>query len=573
MTEAILESTFVPADLDCSDFANLQPYYDQLAARPVDTLADLEQWLIDFSDLTAVVSERRSRLYIDHSCRMDDADREAAYMHYVEHIAPKIQPLVFKLQKKCLDSPACAQLEVSDERYRILLREWRTEVGLYRDENIPRFTEVTKLSNNYGKIRGSIAVTYRDQEYTLPQLGKFMEQTDRSVREEVFRLSEAEQFKHRDTIDDIFDKLIALRSTIASEAGEPDYRSYAWKSYSRFDYTPQHCHDFADAVEQCCMPLVTAMDERRLTNLKLDRLRPWDLSVDPFGRPPLQPFDASDVDSFVSTTRQIIDAIAPELGTDFESLRATGCLDLDSRKAKRPGGFQASLEASRRPFIFMNAAGLQRDVETLLHEAGHAFHTLAARTEPLAFLRHAPMEFCEVASMSMELLADDHLGAFYNDDEAARAKRIHLEGIIRLLPWIATIDQFQHWLYTHPDHTRDQRTSAWLRISGRFSSPLVDWTGFEDIRATRWHKQLHLFSYPFYYIEYGIAQLGALQVWLNWKQDPDAAVRAYRAALALGGTRPLPTLFETARIKFDFSAATVAPLMQAIGQELASLPD
>jgi len=572
MPEALLETQFIPADLDCSTFDNLKPYYDQLLDTSLVTAGDLEAWLLNLSDLTAMVYEVRSQLFIAHAAHTEDEEKEKAYFHFVEQVQPKIQPIFFELQKKFLACPSHEQLASDDQRIEMIRREWATDVELFREANIPLFTENTKLSSAYGKLRGKMTVSYRGKEYTLPQAAKFLQNTDRAVREEVWRLSSARQLEDVEPINDIFDKIIKLREQIADNAGHATYRDFVWLDRNRFDYTPGDCHAFADAVEQTCMPLVRQMDEQRRETLNVERLMPWDLAVDPRGRDPLEPFDDDQIEDFVGGVEEIFGALSPDLAADFATLRETNCLDLESRKGKRPGGFQSTLSAQRRPFIFMNAAGLHRDVETLLHEGGHAFHTLAARGEPLVFLRHAPVEFCEVASMSMELLADDHLDAFYDDEDASRAKREHLEGVIRLLPWVATIDQYQHWLYTNPGHSRDERLDAWQQILDRFSSGVVDYSEFAESRRFLWQKQLHLFVYAFYYIEYGIAQLGALQVWLNWRNDPQGAIDAYRRALALGGTRPLPDLFDAANITFDFSSKTVAPLMDAIGAELEKLP-
>jgi oligoendopeptidase F len=313
------------------------------------------------------------------------------------------------------------------------------------------------------------------------------------------------------------------------------------------------------------------LDRQRKADLKLERLRPWDMAVDPKNRSPLRPFGEGQTTMFVDKTRDIFNRLSPELAADFESLRANDNLDLESRKGKQPGGYQCSLEEAKQPFIFMNAAGLQRDVETLLHEGGHAFHMLAARGEPLVFLRSAPMEFCEVASMSMELLGADHFGIFYTEADAARAKRTMLEGIIRFFPWMTTIDSYQHWLYTHPGHSRAERQTFWLSLMSRFGAD-IDWSGHEAVRESLWQRQGHLFHAPFYYIEYGIAQLGALQLWAASRRDGKKALGDYRKALALGGTRPLPELFSTAGVRFDFSEQTLRPLMEAIGEELGRLP-
>jgi oligoendopeptidase F len=402
---------------------------------------------------------------------------------------------------------------------------------------------------------------------------RFTEEPDRGTRQEAWEAITNRRLTDRDSIDAIFDQLLPLRRRIAQNAGMTDYREYTWKALKRFDYTPADCLQFADTIARTCVPVVEALDRQRAVDLKLDRLRPWDLAVDPRHRPPLRPFAETEIDAFVTKTSAIFGRLNPQLAEDFDSLRQSNHLDLASRKGKQPGGYQSTLEEVRQPFIFMNAAGVQRDVEVLLHEGGHAFHALASRDEPLIFLRSAPMEFCEVASMSMELLGSEHFDIFYPDPaESARARRSLIEGIIRILPWIAIIDSFQHWLYTASDPGREARTTQWLALLDRFGSK-TDWTGYEIARATLWHRQLHLFHVPFYYIEYGIAQLGALQLWMKSRVDPRGALANYRAALRLGGSRPLPDLFAAAGIRFDFSQRTLGPLMDAMMEELERLAD
>ncbi len=563
-------SAFIPPKLDCSDFAQLEPIYQALLDRPIDSLDDMHQWLADVSELQAAVSEYGSRCSIDHSCHTDDPEVEKRYMHFVENVQPKIKPFGFEVSKKYLGCGYADHLE--PDRFAVMTREWRASVEIYRDQNVPLQTQGTKTVTEYDKLSGEMLVDFRGQTYTLQQLGRFIEEPDRDTRREAWELSTNRRLQDRDRIDDIYDRLLKLRAEIAANADFDNYRSYQWKSNCRFDYTPADCDRFADAVAATCVPVVDELNRRRRELLELDSLRPWDLSVDVRGRPPLRPFDPDNVGEMVDKVGTIFHRISPVLGEQYGELEMGRNLDLDSRKGKRPGGYQASLEMAKQPFIFMNAAGVHRDVETMLHEGGHAFHYMAARDDPLVFLRHGPLEFCEVASMSMELLALDHMDAFYDEADAARAVRAQIEGTVRILPWIATIDQFQHWIYTHADHSREERTVAWLEIYGRFHGDSVDWTGWEAAREARWQAQLHLFHYPFYYIEYGIAQLGALQVWMNYGQHADAALSDLRAAFALGGKPPLPALFETAGIRFDFSYDTVAPLVEMLQDELAKLP-
>jgi oligoendopeptidase F len=399
-------------------------------------------------------------------------------------------------------------------------------------------------------------------------MAPFLEETDRSLRETAWTLTANRRLADRDPIDAIFDRLVALRGEIAKEAGFDSYVDYAYRNRERFDYGTTEAQEFRDAVEKLVVPLARELNDEHRNTLGLDTLRPWDLSVDPLGRPPLRPFQ--DVEKLAEKTESVFARIDGELAGQFHYMRMKGLLDLANRKGKAPGGYQTTFEDDRLPFIFMNAVGLDGDLRTLLHEGGHAFHTLASRGETLAAYRDCPIEFCEVASMSMELLGARDLDAFYDEKDANRSYRQLLEGTVTILPWIANVDAFQHWIYTHPTHTRDERRAAWVEIHNRFGGS-VDWSGFEEVRSSLWHRQLHIFLYPFYYIEYGIAQLGALQIWRRSLTDRSGAVASYRKALGLGGSRPLPELFQTAGVPFGFAEPTIGPLVDSVRAELRSL--
>jgi oligoendopeptidase F len=563
---------FVPMTLDVADWKQIEPIVQSLLDRPVGSSAEAARWLADASELCSVIDEFGTRRYIDKSCHTDDPTMQAAFMHFVEQIEPKFKPLFFAMQKKYMDLKHRPQptTPADEKKFAMLEKKWAADVDLFREANVPVETEINRQVNEYDKICGSMMIDFQGKQFTPQQMARFFEEPDRALREQAWLATAKRRLQDRAAIDAVFEKLLALRQQLAVNAGLKDFRAYTWKSLKRFDYSPEDCLRFGDSIAELCVPAVDELDRQRKDDLKLDRLRPWDLSVDPRNRPPLRPFKEDQIDLFVDKTRQVFDHLSPELGAEFDSLRLNHNLDLGSRKGKQPGGYQSTLEEVRQPFIFMNAAGLQRDVETLLHEGGHAFHALAA-DEPLLFVRSAPIEFCEVASMSMELLGSEHLGVFYNDADAARAKRTLLEGILRTLPWIATIDLFQHWLYTHPGHSADQRTAHWLTLLDRFGSK-ADWSGHEAARQALWHRQLHLFGHPFYYVEYAIAQLGALQLWLKSMEDPRRALSNYRTALKLGGTRPLPELFSAAGIRFDFSKQTLRPLVDRVREELARLP-
>jgi oligoendopeptidase F len=500
------------------------------------------------------------------TCHTDNAEAEKAYLHFVEHVEPQVKPRQFNLARLYVAHPLRTQLP--SKRYAVFDRDTKVQVELFRPENVPLETEEAKLSQEYQKLSGSLTVQFRGEEKTLVQMGRYLEEPDRALRQEAWELVAKRRLQEAEKFEEIFDQLVKLREQIAKNAGFANYRDYSFRKMGRFDYTPAHCEQFHDAVAAEIMPVVRELQAERKRQLKVETLRPWDLGVDPLGRAPLRPFELAE--TMVSATQGIFDQLDLDLATGFRRMRNLRLLDLSNRKGKAPGGYQSTLAEARVPFIFMNAVGLQRDVETILHEAGHAFHALATRDEDLHAYRSAPIEFCEVASMSMELLGSEFLEEFYPAAEANRARLTHLEGIVTIFPWIATVDAFQHWIYTHPGHTRAERTGAWLELMDRFGGD-ADWTGFDAARANLWHRQLHIFIHAFYYIEYGIAQLGALQVWANSKRSKAAALADYKKALALGGSRPLPELFAAAGCKFDFSRQTMAPLVEMVRGELERL--
>ena len=560
---------FVPGQTVLGDWNQISPLFDQLEADAVRcaTANDLEQWLLDWGELCAALDEESSKRYIAMTCHTDSADAERAYLSFVETIEPRLKPRQFKLDQIYLQHPLRDKL--SKARYELFNRNTRVHVELYREENVSLETEEAKLSQQYQKLSGSLTVQFRGEEKTLVQMARYLEEPDRALRQEAWELVANRRLQEADKFEDIFDELLKLREQIARNAGFPNYRDYAFRAKCRFEYTPQDCVKFHDAIEREIMPVLLELQAERRRELQLPALQPWDLAVDPLNRPPLRPFD--NVEKMVACAQRIFDRLDGDLAKDFRKMHELRLLDLDNRKGKAPGGYQSTLAESRVPFIFMNAVGVQRDVETILHEAGHAFHALAARDEDFyAYRTNVPIEFCEVASMSMELLGNEFIESFYSPPEARRARRDHLEGIVQVFPWIATVDAFQHWIYTHPGHSRTERTAAWLSLMERFGGD-VDWSGYDQARANLWHRQLHIFIHPFYYVEYGIAQLGALQVWANSKRDKARSLEAYKRALSLGGSRPLPELFSAAGCPFDFSDKTMKPLVALVRQELATL--
>lgn len=559
---------FVPAQIDLGNWDAIAVLFDllEIRAAALTTVDALEKWLLDWGELRAALDEEGSRRYIAMTCHTDSPEAERGYLEFVEKIEPELKPRQFKLEQILLAHPLLSALP--KERYLVFARNTRQHVELYRPENVALETEESRLSQQYQKLCGTLTVEFQGEEKTLVQMGRYQEEPERALRQTAWETVVKRRLQEADKFEEQFEGLMALRQRIAGNAGFANYMEYAFRARGRFDYKPEDCIEFHTAIEREVVPLLKKLQADRKRRMGLSGLRPWDLAVDPQNRAALRPFTSGE--QLAAGTQTIFDRLDPKLGGEFAALRNLHLLDLENRKGKAPGGYQCSLAEARMPFIFMNAVGMQRDVETLLHEGGHAFHAMAAQREDFYPYREAPIEFCEVASMSMELLGNDYLEVFYAPAECERARRKHLESIVDVLPWIATVDAFQHWLYTHPGQSRAERGAAWLGLMDRFGGD-VDWSGFEEARKNLWHRQLHIFIHPFYYVEYGIAQLGALQIWAHSRENRATALADYHRGLRLGGSRPLPELFAAAGCRFDFTAPTIRPLMQLLGSELEKL--
>ena len=558
---------FLPANLDLADSGQLNPVFDLLEGDKLVSLRDVERWLWDESELAACLAQEQALRYIRMTCQTDDPEREKEYLFFIENIEPLAKVRFSNLDRKYLETPGRKNLPA--DHYSVLDRRRQNNVVLFRKENVELEMEEAKLAQKYQKATGAMTAHYEGQERTMQQLARYLEEPVREVRQETWLL--VENRRHRDTeaLDEIYDELLAIRQKIAENAGFNNYRDYMFRKKERFDYTSQDCFDYHKAVEEYVVPLLRELDRQREGKLHVDPLRPWDLIVDPENRPPLRPFKTAT--ELVQGCARIFDQVNPKFGQNLRRLAGLGLLDLESRKGKAPGGYQSELTEIRLPFIFMNAVGRDQDVRTLLHESGHAFHTFAVRDGNLLFDYRAdgiPLEFAEVASQTMEIVGGEHLEeTFYSPEDAARSRREHLTLLVRLLAWIATIDAFQHWIYTHPGHSRQEREEFWVSLRKRFGS-IENWEGHENFRRSLWQRQLHLFEVPFYYIEYGIAWTGALGLWTRYRRDPRGAVEAYESALSLGGSKTLPELFGAAGLPFDFGPKTIAPYARELGDAL-----
>lgn len=557
-----LARTYVAQDFDPTDAKALAAAYGELERRSLDSPQALEQWIRDWEELGAVVYDRYSRVHVATTVDTTDAASEKQLMHLLENIVPLTETHGFKLNRKLLGSPHASKLSPF---YSCFLRVARADADLYREENVPLLVQERKLVNEYEKIMGGLTAVFRGEELTLQQLMRFLESPDRKTREEAFRTRAQTRLKIAPELDALFDRMLAVRRKIAVNAGLASYREYMFAAMHRFDYAPKDCFEFHDAIAADIVPLVSRLHAERVGKLKIESLRPWDTQVDPNASTPAQPFE--NIEQLIQRCRLIFNQVDAEIGRYFEHMISHQLLDLGSRKGKAPGGYCTHFSESRTPFIFMNAAGTRRDVETLLHEGGHAFHYYLARELPLHSYHVPGMEFAEVASMAMELLSRPFFGEFYARDQVDSVRSDQLKKILEFFPFMAMIDAFQHWVYTAEDASAPARKKKWAELEKRFQ-PKLDWGGLEDVRDLGWQYP-HVFTVPFYYIEYGIAQLGALTIWRESLGDHARAVQLYKKGLALGGSKPLPELFSTVGGRFGLSSQVIRPLVQAIEKNLA----
>lgn len=563
-----LERHYFPQDFVITTWEALEPYFKELLDRPLNSLNELEQWLKDVSEAEAITNEDACWRQIKMTCDTENKQLEEAFNYFYTEILPQMQPYADRLNRKLVDCSFTASL--NKDKYHTYLRSVKKNIELFREENIPLQSELAVMQQQFGVIAGKMTVSVSGQEYTLQQASKFLENEDRTLREEVYRKIFERRLQDREAMDNLFNQLIEKRNQLAKNAGLPSYTQYRFKELGRFDYTEKECLQFHEAVKTYVLPLVTRIYEKKKEKLGLTTLRPWDVEAHPAGEKPLNPFTTGK--DLLQKTIQCFHQLDPFFADCIARMDQMGHLDLESRKGKAPGGYNCPLAESGAPFIFMNAAGQMDDVTTMVHEGGHAVHSFLAHHLELNAFKDYPMEIAEVASMSMELFSMPYWNTFFdNDEDLKRAKEHQLERVITIFPWIATIDKFQHWIYAHPKHTNEERTAKWMEILNEFSTPAIDYSGLETYRAITWQKQLHLFEVPFYYIEYGIAQLGAIGMWKQFLENKKNALENYTNALSLGGTKTLVQLFEKAGLKFDFSPAHIKTLMEFVHQQMEQI--
>jgi oligoendopeptidase F len=546
----------------------IEPYLKTLVDADISDVDSLKSWLRYRSELEAIISEDAGWRYIRMTCDTTVQKFQDAYTYFVTEIQPKIAPYSHQLNEKVIKCPYIDQ--INDPAFKILFQNIEKDFKIFREENIPLNTEIQNNTKEYGSISGAMTVTIGGKEMTLQQAATILESTDRDRRLQAYQLIADRRYADREKLDRLFDKLITLRHRVAQNADFDNFRDYMFTAMGRFDYTPQDCFDFHESVQHQVVPVLNGLAKERKRKLGLEQLKPWDKAVDPTGKPPLVPF--SGTGDLVDKTIECFNRLDLFLGSCIKTMKEIGHLDLDSKVGKAPGGYNYPLSEIGIPFIFMNATSTLRDLVTILHEGGHAVHSIVTKDLELLDFRHTPSEVAELASMSMELISMDHWDIFFeNADDLKRAKKEHLEQIILTLPWVATIDKFQHWIYEHPEHTEEDRKLRWNEIFAEFADQVTDWTGQEKYRDYLWQKQLHLYEVPFYYIEYGFAQLGAVAIWKKYKENPRKGLDGYLSALKLGNTRSIPEIYKAAGIEFNFGKAYIAELIDFVKDELERL--
>ncbi len=557
---------FVGEDSKVTTWEEIKPFFDALLNRQINSAIELRQWLKDRSELESILSEDMGWRYIKMTCFTENEEYRKAYHYFVEQIQPNIAPVADLLNKKCFENQYLDELS-SLAGYDILIRNLKKEIEIFREENIPLLTEIATDTQKYGQLSGAMMVELNGKEVTLQQASVVLMSIDRAKREEAYRLISERRLKDKEELDTLFTKLIHLRHQVAANAGFVNFRDYMFKAYGRFDYAPKDCFDFHQSIANEVVPLLNKISQERKECLKLTSLRPWDKAVDTEGREPLKAF--TDGKDLTEKSIECFRRLDPFLGQCLSIMKEMGHLDLESRKGKAPGGYNYPLSEIGVPFIFMNATSTMRDMTTIMHEGGHAVHNFLTKDLALGDFKNTPMEVAELASMSMELISMDHWDVFFaNEEDLERAKREQLEDIIETLPWVATIDKFQHWLYESPQHSSEERKLHWNRIFNEFADTITDWSGLEEVKDYLWQKQLHLYEVPFYYIEYGMAQLGAIAVWRNFKNNPKKGLEGYINALKKGNLTTIPEIYKAAGIRFDFSRSYIKELMDFVKSEM-----
>lgn len=560
-----MKHTFLPKNFVLESWESVRPYFEKLETHEFDTEEDLRQWLRAKSELESFLSENLGWRYIRMTCDTANEDYAKAFEYYISEIEPQVNKHAHMLNKKLWETSLKEKLQLPEEM--LLLQCIENQIRNFNEKNLELNTQVQQKQTEYGSIVGALMVLHEDKHLTLQQASALLQSTDENFRKTIYIKIQEQRLSAKDKLNALFEELMKLRQQIATNAGHASFTDYMFVELCRFDYTKDDCKKIHESVEKSVVPMLEVLYTKKAARMGKTKLKPYDMSVDPEMRQALKPFENEE--ELVEKTKTCFEKIDPFFGYCIEQLKAANRLDLSSRKGKAPGGYNYPLYESGLPFIFMNSAGTLRDLVTMVHEGGHAVHSILTHDLELTAYKNIPSEVAELASMGMELISMEHWDVFFADKkELARAKKEHLEQILETLPWVALIDAFQHWIYQNPQHTTTERESKWLELHQRFSPRSIDWEEYVHVRSNLWQKQLHLFEVPFYYIEYAMAQLGAVALWKQYKVSPEESIQKYKKALSLGYTRSISEIYAEAGIKFDFSNEYISDLMLFVQKEI-----
>ncbi len=554
--------------IDPYDLSQLKTWVEGLEAEKPQTAAELDEFLNKVDELNHKLRDTAAEIYIKMTC--DTADKKIAedFNAFQQNVSAYYAPKNNVFKNIALDSPALGEWIAKKGKTGTLLEKiLKNDRDLFREENVALGIEESQLGVEYRTTVGGMTVEFQGEEKTLPEMAVFMKDNDRSVREAAFRARNGKMLAHKQELNDLFDKLFVLRKKEAENAGYKNYRDYIHTAKGRFSYTVQDVLEFHTAVETEMIPLITELNQKRKDKLGVDKLKPWDMAV-PLDGKLLKP--VSKPEDLIPKHIEMMNLVNPVFGRNFKAMDDTKLLDLFNRKNKAPGGYSYPLYKYGASFIFMNAVGLHSDLRTLVHEIGHAMHEFAQADLHYTSMLDLPMEAAELASMSMEMLSMPHWNVCYKDnDDFRKARYDQIEDALRFFPWCMVVDAFQQEIYTKAD-TAELREKAFLDVMDRFSAG-VDWDGLKDEKTAQWLFQLHIFEVPFYYIEYGIAQLGALAMYRQYKKHPVQAVENYKKFLHLGHQVPLSDLYAEAGIELKFTREYIKDLVDFIREELEEL--
>jgi len=557
---------FLPEEFRVTVWSKLKPYYNELQRRSIESLTGFEQWIYDWNELNALFREEVNWRYIHLSVDTENENAKELYTYVIQRILPKVMESEHALNLRLVESPY--KSELNNEEFGIHLRGVENSLEIYRPENVKLSSEIRIKSKNYGKIVGQMMIEFNDQQFPLQKAYSYLESLDRNEREVIYRKIGDRLLLAQNEFDELFDDLLSLRNQQALNAGFDNYRDYKFKEMGRFDYGVKDCKTFHESVKNQVVPILNEIFKIRKSALNLDRLHAWDTKVSIEGTKRLEPFE--NTTTLIENTIECLTRVSPFFGACLSVLKEMDHLDLSARKGKQPGGYNMPLLMTGVPFIFMNASNSVKDLITLSHESGHAIHSISTRNYQLNSIKSCPSEIAELAAMSMELICMEHWGGIFENPEDERIARLQqLERALMLLPWVAQVDEFQHWIYTNQNATREERTAAWKSLCKAYKPEVLE-SNEEDEKYVEasWHRQLHIFEVPFYYIEYAIAQLGAIAIWKNYRENSVETIKRFTYALSLGNSRTIPEIYEAAGISFDFSERYIQSNLEFLKEEM-----